>query len=107
MDRIAEFIMSIWEVVAGLLIGGFAHFGLRLDKSEPISTKQIFAYMLQLSFIGLISLVIVLIAQIETPEIRILVAAILAATGRDVVEYMRGKWRPIVEMVFNIKQGGD
>ncbi|MEP0691910.1 MAG: hypothetical protein ABJC83_23285 [Roseobacter sp.] len=84
----------------GLVVGALAHFGLRIDKKENLTWRALLGYTLQLGFIGLLSTIIVHFLAIETPEIKIFIAALMAVAGRDAVEYVRDKYKKPIDQAL-------
>ncbi|MEO9739473.1 MAG: hypothetical protein ABJ051_11900 [Lentilitoribacter sp.] len=94
------FVNSYGEIMMGLVVGALAHFGLRIDKKENLTWRALLGYTLQLGFIGLLSTIIVHFLAIETPEIKIFIAALMAVAGRDAVEYVRDKYKKPIDQAL-------
>lgn len=85
------------ELLMGAIIGGFAHFGLRIDSTETVTMQSVLAYLLQLGFIILVAATVVYFGEITEPIIIIAIAAISALAGRDLVAYVKDKWSVIMD----------
>ena len=97
------FLMGYGEIFIGLAIGSLAHFGLRMEK-EKVTWKQVLAYVLQLGFICLLAILATETFSIESPEVKMFIAATMAIAGRDAVEYAREKYKPMIDAIAASKE---
>lgn len=102
LNKLNFFLMNYGEIFIGLAIGSLAHFGLRMEK-EKVTWKKVIAYVLQLGFICLLAILVTMTFSIESPEVKMFIAATMAIAGRDAVEYARDKYKPMLDAAIAAK----